>query len=212
MLPWCSSRFFLAIFLVVLVVAIFRVPALEGENDSDIIVTFSNFLDKEAVLPRGLDSTIADGAQATFTVEPSSKTVTVSTTFDIEIWLRDVQQPIDGFAVTINIGPTEFIELIDFFGDDLSEPITDDVRIGVIRLHCLSLGSVTVDIDESQSGVLIGDEIFPVIGVDGVIHQGGPIGGITMPTNKLVILTPYIALAGLIAVVSTVYVIKRRKD
>ncbi|MFC1506991.1 hypothetical protein ACFLQ6_07970 [Thermoproteota archaeon] len=39
-----------------------------------------------------------------------------------------------------------------------------------------------------------------------------PVGGLVTPTNKLAILTPYIALAGLIIAVSTVYVIKRRKD
>jgi hypothetical protein len=39
-----------------------------------------------------------------------------------------------------------------------------------------------------------------------------PVGGLTMPVNNLRILTPYIALAGLIVVVSTVYVIKKRKD
>ncbi len=39
-----------------------------------------------------------------------------------------------------------------------------------------------------------------------------PVGGVVTPTNKLAILTPYIALAGLIAAVSAVYVVKRRKD
>jgi len=39
-----------------------------------------------------------------------------------------------------------------------------------------------------------------------------PVSGLVMPTNKLEILTPYLALAGLIAAVSTVYVIKKRKD
>lgn len=39
-----------------------------------------------------------------------------------------------------------------------------------------------------------------------------PVGGIVTPVNKLEILTPYLALAGLIAAVSKVYVIKRRKE
>jgi len=39
-----------------------------------------------------------------------------------------------------------------------------------------------------------------------------PVGGLVMPINKLEILTPYLALAGLIAAISTVYLIKRRKD
>ncbi|MFC1505739.1 hypothetical protein ACFLQ6_01570 [Thermoproteota archaeon] len=38
------------------------------------------------------------------------------------------------------------------------------------------------------------------------------VGGVVTPTNKLEILTPYIALSGLIALVSAVYVIRRRKD
>jgi dipeptidyl aminopeptidase/acylaminoacyl peptidase len=39
-----------------------------------------------------------------------------------------------------------------------------------------------------------------------------PVGGVTSPINKLEILTPYLALVGLIIAVSTVYVIKKRKD
>lgn len=39
-----------------------------------------------------------------------------------------------------------------------------------------------------------------------------PVSGLVMRTNKLEILTPYIALAGLITAISTVYVFKRRKD
>ncbi len=39
-----------------------------------------------------------------------------------------------------------------------------------------------------------------------------PVGGISTSINKLEILTPYIALAGLITAVSTVYVMRRRKD
>lgn len=41
--------------------------------------------------------------------------------------------------------------------------------------------------------------------------EGLTVGGIVSPINKLVVLTPYLALAGLIAVVSTVFVIRRRK-
>lgn len=39
-----------------------------------------------------------------------------------------------------------------------------------------------------------------------------PVGGFIIPVSKLEILTPYLALAGLIVAVSAVYVIKRRKD
>ncbi len=39
-----------------------------------------------------------------------------------------------------------------------------------------------------------------------------PVGGVASPVNKLELIAPYLALAGLIAAVSAVYVIKRRKD
>jgi Tol biopolymer transport system component len=39
-----------------------------------------------------------------------------------------------------------------------------------------------------------------------------PVGGVVTPANKLGILTPYLALAGLIAAVSAVVVVKRRRD
>jgi hypothetical protein len=39
-----------------------------------------------------------------------------------------------------------------------------------------------------------------------------PVGGVVMPTNKLEILTPYLALAGLIVAVSAVTVAKKRSD
>ena len=40
-----------------------------------------------------------------------------------------------------------------------------------------------------------------------------PVGGITTPINKIEILTPYLALAGLIAAVTAAFTIrKRRKD
>jgi hypothetical protein len=38
------------------------------------------------------------------------------------------------------------------------------------------------------------------------------VGGTVSPINKLTVLTPYLALAGLIAVASAVFVVRRRKD
>ncbi len=43
-------------------------------------------------------------------------------------------------------------------------------------------------------------------------HITTPVGGLVTPTNKLAVLSPYLALAGLIVAISTVYVVKRRKD
>ena len=39
-----------------------------------------------------------------------------------------------------------------------------------------------------------------------------PVGGVVMPANTLAITAPYLALAGLIAVVSAVVMVKRRRD
>jgi hypothetical protein len=39
-----------------------------------------------------------------------------------------------------------------------------------------------------------------------------PVAGVASSINKLELLTPYLALAGLVIAVSTIYVIKRRKD
>jgi hypothetical protein len=44
-----------------------------------------------------------------------------------------------------------------------------------------------------------------------VIDPITPVGGVVVPTNTLAILTPYLALAGLIAAISTIFVIKKRK-
>jgi hypothetical protein len=42
-------------------------------------------------------------------------------------------------------------------------------------------------------------------------YEPAPVGGVMVQKNSLEILTPYITLAGLVAAISTVYVIKKRK-
>lgn len=65
---------------------------------------------------------------------------------------------------------------------------------------------------EPASGDIIFDEGNLVICLPIFIFSfGAPVGGIVMPTDKLEVLTPYLALAGLLAV-SAVVVVKRRKD
>jgi len=43
-------------------------------------------------------------------------------------------------------------------------------------------------------------------------YEPAPVGGISSPINKIELLAPYLALAGLITVISAVYVFNRRKD
>ena len=84
-----------------------------------------------------------------------------------------------------------------------------------LTFHCLEPG-ITEILVEGWADMLTGTAAplrFPLDPVIVTVNQGGhAVGGISTPVNKLEILTPYIALAGLIAAVSAVYVIKRRKD
>ncbi|OGD54517.1 hypothetical protein A3K80_08975 [Candidatus Bathyarchaeota archaeon RBG_13_38_9] len=53
------------------------------------------------------------------------------------------------------------------------------------------------------------DMVFRTFGSDQTPYA---VGGVISPTNKLEILTPYIALAGLVITVSAIIVVKRRRD
>jgi len=62
-----------------------------------------------------------------------------------------------------------------------------------------------VDAGQGKIGFYpFGVAVYPVI--------PAPVGGVIVQKNSLEILTPYIAIAGLIITISTVYVIKKRKD
>jgi hypothetical protein len=89
--------------------------------------------------------------------------------------------------------------------------------------HCKGEGSSPINIPETYEhpgggrvsvgpAWIIDGDIVSTLLKAAVTQNLAPVGGVVTPTNKLAILTPYIALAGLIAVVSAVYVIKRRKD
>jgi streptogramin lyase len=56
----------------------------------------------------------------------------------------------------------------------------------------------------NQGVVQVGVAVYPVI--------SAAVGGVASPVNKFEIITPYLVLVGLIAVVSTVYIVKKRKD
>jgi hypothetical protein len=72
-----------------------------------------------------------------------------------------------------------------------------------------------------SSDLTIGDPSSPSTTIEAAGHvpvltaiyqRLGAVGGVSTPTNKLEIIWPYLALTGLIAAISTVYVIKRRQD
>ena len=94
---------------------------------------------------------------------------------------------------------------------------TADAPWATITFHCLGEGTSILEVEtidtiwvRLSTGELIG--IFPDE-FDSTVTQvePAPVGGITTPINKLEIVTPFLALAGLIAVISTVFVIRRRE-
>ncbi|MFC1505588.1 hypothetical protein ACFLQ6_00800 [Thermoproteota archaeon] len=92
--------------------------------------------------------------------------------------------------------------------------ITEDRRWATITFHCLVPGITTILV-EGEANMTTGSaapQTFVLDPIEVIVYQVLPVGGISTPINKLEILTPYIALAGLIAVISTVYIIRRRKD
>jgi len=72
--------------------------------------------------------------------------------------------------------------------------------------------SLVVSISGDGATLAVGTEASTTAYLLSTGYSSGPrpVAGIIIPTNKLEILTPYLALAGLIAVVSVVVVVKRR--
>ena len=96
---------------------------------------------------------------------------------------------------------------------------TEDAAWLRFRFHCLREGPSIIAVGSLEDLTIFledsGGSVFPTDPepVEVTVEQGfGAVGGITAPVSKLEILTPYIALAGLIAAVSTVYFVTRRKD
>ncbi|MFC1506364.1 hypothetical protein ACFLQ6_04765 [Thermoproteota archaeon] len=95
------------------------------------------------------------------------------------------------------------------------EHVTVDREWLTVTFHCLGSGPSTISIDgslelrELPAGSIFGGPVDPI---EVTINQIASVGGVTTPVNKTEILTPYLALAGLIAVISAVYVIKKRKE
>ncbi len=93
--------------------------------------------------------------------------------------------------------------------------INEDLSWVTLTFHCLGEGSSPINIQNTviyRAGAGLQEIEHQVL--KGAVTQepATTVGGYVAPINKLALLTPYLALAGLIAAVSTVYVIKRRKD
>jgi len=87
--------------------------------------------------------------------------------------------------------------------------------------HCIGEGTSTVTLSSPETGTIYlvsitggGSFSFEPEPFEVTVNQvePAPVGGISSPINKIELLAPYIILTGLIVAVSTVYVIKKRKD
>jgi hypothetical protein len=74
-----------------------------------------------------------------------------------------------------------------------------------LKLIELQPESGEIIIDEGSGIICLPAFVFEVI-------QCNPVGGIVEPVNKFVLITPYLALAGLITVVSAFYFKRKQKD
>jgi hypothetical protein len=96
------------------------------------------------------------------------------------------------------------------------EPVTVEREWLTVTFHCLRPGPSTIIVDAGVDVQYLQDGSYtssPRTIIEVTVNQlGTPVGGVTTPVNKTVVLAPYIALAGLIITISTVYVIKKRKD
>ncbi|WP_455369835.1 hypothetical protein [[Eubacterium] cellulosolvens] len=166
--------------------------------------------------------------------------VNVSTEFDIIIWIRNIY-PGYGmvwFDLQAQWDPNdleyiecEFLRAADWQGGCGNTPPgywtglaggpieTEDYAWFRIRFHCLREGAAPITITSVDTVWLkpLGGGVefhsFPepvTVTIQQVEYT--PVGGISTSVNKLEILTPYLALAGLIAAISAIYVVKRRKD
>ncbi len=97
---------------------------------------------------------------------------------------------------------------------DTGEHVTVDREWLTVTFHCLRPGPSAINVDGflTVQELPEGEESTDILDdIDVTVNQFLPVGGVTTPVNKIGVLTTYLALPGLIAVVSVVYVIKRRK-
>ncbi len=154
--------------------------------------------------------------------------VGVSREFTVDVWIRDLPTAMELFSTRIEWDPSmmEYVSHVShvtengwtplFFSqlpgliilEASGSPFSEDASWISVTFHCLGPGISGIRVEESD--IVSHDPPISWEGIDLEVHQTVPVGGITTPINKLEILTPYIALAGLIIAVSTV-IIKKRK-
>lgn len=110
----------------------------------------------------------------------------------------------------------DFYAVCGYGGCTPESAVTAGVMVLSLHFRCLGQGSSQVmirqDADISGQLHILSGVVYPPAFAVTCNQIAKPVGGVVMPTNRLEILTPYIALAGLIAVMSAVAVVKRRRD
>jgi len=177
----------------------------------------------------------ANGITISVEAKGSSKiTPAVSSKFWVEVWIRNLPQgqQITQLDLTLTFDPGQLEEVLFVSAFDMtwlftgqvdnvagtlvihgsgSTPIQDDRQWLWIYFHCLKPGVSTINIVSAQwkNGEVTNS--FSTL-IPATVTQMGPVGGVVIPTSKLEILTPYLALVGLVAAVSAVVVVKKRRD
>jgi hypothetical protein len=183
----------------------------------------------------GLTLPVSAASIGRLALEPEGTSITVSNTFDVKVWIRDLTVPMMRFTFAIGWDPTliEYVEHENFVGalgwtvetEQISpsgslmyynlvahgDSYSEDAIWAVITFHCLGEGSTTIKAEGfiwDQPGLKI-----PLDPAASIVNQlPNPVGGVVMSTNKLEIVAPFAALAGLVIAVSAVVVVKKRRD
>jgi len=169
----------------------------------------------------------ANGPYARFALEPVVVNVTPCTNFRVDVSILSLAGPMEAFSLEISW--TNYMELVGYdFGDHgwvmeerfrdgqmlviyaAGEPWSDDETWLTVTFHCTAEGTSTIRVYGFVDP--IGAEKVFLDPVEGAVHQYPRfVGGDIQSVNKLAVLAPYLALVGLVAAVSAVYMVKRRK-
>jgi hypothetical protein len=152
--------------------------------------------------------------------------------FTVDIWIRDLPASMIEFDTRVewDTSMMEYVShlshvtgngwLPSYFSQTQGliqlgasgSPFSQDASWITITFHCLGSGISEIRIEESRIDGAAAGIAWNAIDLEVNQIESAPVGGVATSINKLEILVPYLALAGLIAVVSTVYVIKKCKD
>jgi len=170
-------------------------------------------------------------------LEPATTLIRVSTRFVLTVWIRDIPAgySMGWYSYRVSWDPKQ-MELVSALDEDHGwqtggktgpdyverlaggPGVTGDASWLRLTFHCLVEGPATVTI-ASPNGIdiYVSDPQNPVHTnpdpFNALVSQvPNAVGGLVMPTNKLEVVAPFAALAGLVVVISSVVVVKRRRD